>query len=367
MTDNSNKPSLTLSYEQANLINDLRILMSRAAYLTRFYIVESVTGVGNREATYNEILRIPLEMNKLIRAAVPDFKGDIAPITFTYLAGMKSVIDGMTSKDEAKASESIQNLYDISNQNAKYLAQLSPYWDENTWRDLFYRYNRDVVAEVLAILTGDYNQALDIFEGLMQTALEISDYFAEGLVHLLPESQNEISLAYFNMVKDFRQIGMEWAYLTRFYMVAKIVGLGDERDVTQRFYRLILRIKEKIELILGTEIANNFSNSMMLYVIKFEGLIDAILSEDQASIENNLDAVNQFDNQLSAFLSSVNPFWDEEKWIGIFNAFVEQLIVQSNNLNKKEYVEAINNFEKLLYATLAISDYFALGLYQYTR
>jgi len=29
----------------------------------------------------------------------------------------------------------------------------------------FYRYNRDLVVEALTILTGDYKEALDVFQG----------------------------------------------------------------------------------------------------------------------------------------------------------------------------------------------------------
>ncbi len=78
----------------------------------------------------------------------------------------------------------------------------------------------------------------------MQTALTIGDYYAEGFINLLPEDRRRIPDAYYNMVKDFRQIGTEWAYLTWFYMVTRIVGLGDDQDVTQKFYELGFSIRQ---------------------------------------------------------------------------------------------------------------------------
>ncbi|GAB1477348.1 hypothetical protein MASR2M70_21860 [Bacillota bacterium] len=352
------------TYENANLINDYRILMSRVTYLVRFYIVENITGIGNPEITYKEILRLPAEENQLI-SYFPEFADETTEVIVAYLIELKNLMDAMISKDKGKADASIQKLYETSDMHAQHLAGLSPYWDESTWKDLFYKYNRDLIAEAFAILIGDYSQALDIFEGFMEKGLMIGDYYAEGLSHLLPEDQHLMPAAYSNMIKDFRKAGTEWAYLTRFYIVTRIVGLGNDKDVTRKFYGLALRIKEKTELILGSEIADEMSNAILLYIVKLEGLIDAILSGDQAAIDIKTEEAYQYSNQLSALFSSSNPYWDEAKWKELFGNFAELIITQSLNIHRKEYFEAMKNFERLLYASLAINDYYAYGLYQY--
>ncbi|MDD3168786.1 MAG: hypothetical protein PHC91_04890, partial [Eubacteriales bacterium] len=250
-------------------------------------------------------------------------------------------------------------------QNAKYLAQLSPYWDENTWKDVFYRYNKDLIAEVIAIETGDYNKALDVFDIVMEEALERGDYYAEGLIHFLPKDQQQIPPAYFNMIKDFRKINTEWAYLSRFYIVAKIAGLGDEEYVTQRFYALARRMKDKFELVLGTEIADELLNLSSIYAIRLEQMVDAILTGDQTSIETQMNELNQYADRQATYLSSINPYWDETIWKELFYAFNGFLLEESYEFQRKDYVAAMQTFEKLLYTALSIGDNFAQGLYQY--
>lgn len=358
------QPPQSLTYDQANLINGFRILMSKLAYLTRFYIVESITGIGNKELTYQEFLNLPVEGNQLVKT----FTGstvDFTPVTLRYINGLKNLIDGMVSGDQAKSDESIQQLYQVSDQNAHYLAQLSPYWDEATWQGIFYRYNSDLVAEVIAIKNGEYNKALDIFQVMMREAMIRGDYYAEGFIHLLPEDQQLIPTAYFNMVKDFRQIATEWAYLSRFYLVAKTVGFGDEEYVTQRFFELTSRIKEKFELILGTEPANEFLSLLSIYAVKLEGLVNAILSGDQAEIESRSLEVYQHADEVAAYLSSINPYWNEAKWKELLYTFVGFLVEESSALQREDYSAFLQTFEKLLYSSLAIGDYYALGLYQY--
>ena len=361
-----NEDLQSYSYEQANLINAFRTIMSKMTYLIRFYVVESITGLGNPEATYNEILMLPLEKSQLV-ITIPGFTGDFPQVALAYLAEMRILIDGMVSGDQAKADESIRRLYELSDESAKILAGLSPYWEEEKWRNLLYRYNRCLVAEIIAVKEGDFNQALNIFETLMGIALTAGDYYAEGFIHFFPEDQPQIPIAYFNMIKDLRSIGTERAYLTRFYMVARVVELFDDMDVTRRFFVLMPRLKEKFELIMGTEDAVELLTLLSMYVIRLEGLIDAILSGDQAQIDTQVREVDEYTGRIASFLSSINPYWDETKWKEHFDRSAKLIIEQSYNFQRKEYVEAMKNFEKFLYASLEIDDYFAYGLYQYTK
>ncbi len=347
------------------MISQFRVLVSKMTYLFRFYIVESLAGMGIPEATFNEILNVPVEIKQLV-SNLPGAATGIDPLTLDYLNALKDLLDGMITKDQKKSDESVRRLYEISDKISKELSRASPYWDECKWKNLFYTYNKDLIAEAFTILTGDYAQALDVFQGLMQTALDIGDYRAEAVIRLLPESRRQIPAVYYNMIKDFRQIGTEWAYLTRFYMVTKIVGLGNDQDVTQKFYELILRIKEKVELILGTDVARELADLLLLYVIRIEELADAILNSDQTDLHAKTKAIYQYSNLLSTYFGKINPYWNEAKWKELFDAFAGLIIEQGYNLNRREYVAAMRNFEQLLYSLLVINDYFASGLYQMT-
>ncbi len=354
-----------LTYEQANIINEFRALLSQLTYLFRFYIVEeSFAGLGDPQDTINELMKLPLRGNELVES-ISGIEGDFTPITEAYIIGLKNLIDAMLSGDN-KADESIRQLYKIADQNAKYLAEISPYWDEEKWRDLFYTLNEELVAQVIAIQTGDNNKALDIFAVAMEEALKRADYYAEGFIHLLPDGQQQIPTAYFNMIKDFRSLRTEWTYLTRFYIVARIEGLTDEVYVTERFYELFRRMKDKIELVFGTEIADEILNLFSIYTIRMEELINAILSGDQAAIETQMNEFHQYANTVSAYLGSINPYWDETVWKDLLNTSADLIIEESYDFYRKDYAAAMKTYEELLYSSLAIGDYLALGLYQYT-
>lgn len=126
-------------------------------------------------------------------------------------------------------------------------------------------------------------------------------------------------------------------------------------------------MRDKFELIFGTEIANELSKFLSMYVIKVEGIIDAVLSGEATNMEAQIREVEEFINSFSSYLGSINPYWDEAKWKELFHQTAALIIEQSLNLQREEYSEAMKNFEEFMYSTLAIDDYFAYGLYQYTQ
>ena len=69
--------------------------------------------------------------------------------------------------------------------------------------------------------------------------------------------------------------------------------------MTERLYALIRRMKDKFELILGNEIAEELLNLLSIYVIMVEELINAILSDDQDRVQTQRDALYQFSRAIS--------------------------------------------------------------------
>jgi hypothetical protein len=355
----------SLTTEQAEIILQLDALMSRLAYLTRFYIIGRITELLDEEAIIQEFLKLPAQAKELTQNITGEAV-DFTPVTETYIMGLRNLIDGMVSADPALADEGIRQLYAASDQNAALLGQMSQYWDEEAWREIFYRFNRDVVEEVIAVLRGDYNQALNIFERMLLKVRERADYYAEAFIHQLPESGEKISIAYFNMIRDFRQLRTEWALLTRFYMASRITGIGDDTYIIQRFNKLIGRMREKFELILGAEISEEMANMLSVYTVELEGLIDAILSGDESAILYESRLLYQASSEFATYLASINPYWDEGRWNELFQEINLAIIEEAHLLQRGEEIAAIQRFDEIMKASLNIADYFAEGLYLFT-
>lgn len=353
-----------LTYEQANLVLHLRLLMSRLAYLSRFYIIERITGVGNTDDITERILRIPAEMNEIAESI--GLMVDFNPVTLRYTAALQELVDAMVAGDEERADAAIQRLYTVSDENAAYLAQANPHWDEAEWRRNFYRFNEGVVAEVIAIQARDFDTALDVFDALMVAALARGDYYAQGFIPFMSSEGPNIPPAYFNMVKDFRRLLTQWAYLMRFYIVSRVSGLGNTQYVAQRLYNLPSQFQQKFELILGPEVATYLLNALLIYIVRLEMMIDTALTGDQSQIAAAREDARRYADELVEYLNSVNPYWDEEEGRGLFYALIDILLELSYVLQSEDDIGDMETFERLLDAALATADYLALGLYEYT-
>lgn len=357
-----------ITYEQAEFINQFRVLMSQMAYLLRFYTVERLSGLTDGTAVLEKFLEIPRKLNELV-ATIPGIEVDFVPVVLSYLGGLQDLVDAMIDGDDAKADQVIRELYVISDRNVAYLAELSPYWEEERWRNLFYTFIKDLVAEVLALESGDFQKSLDIFASRMEKTYQRADYYAQGFIPFLTGDQTQIPPAYFNMIQDFRKIHTEWAYLTRFYMASKIIGLGGPEYpeiIKSRMYALPTRMAEKFKLILGEEAANELLNLLSVYIVRLEGIVNAVASGDEAEAEAQTAQAYNFASQFANKLAVINPYWDENEAKELFFSLAELIVQEAYNLQTEDYVTAMQTFTEIMYTSLAIADFFSAGLYQYT-
>lgn len=362
---------LRIPVEHINFIKAFQYRMYQLAYLTRFYIVQSITGLGDPNVVLNELKEMPALFKELGESipgvTVPD---EIVNIFSEYNIRLFDLVNSMLSGDQAKADESIRRLYQLSDEFAAALSQFNPYWDKEVLKEFYLTYFQEIVNEIIAIKNGDFDIALDIFNRLMLRALDLGDIYAEGFLKLAPPpvSGETISVGQFNMVKDMRFIMAEVAYLTRFYMVARIINLYESGYIAQKLHTLPAILNQKTETILGAKNSEGLYNLLSEYFIKLESLINSILANDTAMIEASMNDFYQHSNQTAEYLASINPYWSESKWKELLYSFNTYIIDEAIAFQRKEYdYESLFIFEEMLKAALDIADYFAQGLDQYFK
>lgn len=94
-------------------------------------------------------------------------------------------MDALKTGDQATVDASVQRLYSNADLLAAYFSRINPFWNESQWRNLFYTYDRTVIEEAVAVMTGDYVRSLDVFDRLLLNALSMGDYLAEGFIEYL--------------------------------------------------------------------------------------------------------------------------------------------------------------------------------------
>jgi len=175
-----------ITYGHLNIINDFRLLLTELAYLTRFYIVSVASGFGDAQAVADRLYSLPLKFKAKAELifGVP-LGEELVTLLSNHIINLQILVSALKNGDQATVDSSAQRLYSNADLLAAYFSRINPFWNEGQWRNLFYTYDRTVIEEAIAVMTGDFVRSLDIFDRVLLNALSMADYLANGFIQYL--------------------------------------------------------------------------------------------------------------------------------------------------------------------------------------
>lgn len=179
------------------------------------------------------------------------------------------------------------------------------------------------------------------------------------------QEQPYVAYSYLNLVKDFRLLMTQLAYLTRSYFASVFSGFGNAQSIANHLNRLPIKFKEKAELIFGTPLSEEFMNLLSIYVVYIQSLAQALYHNDQANADSGVRKIYQTSDEIAAQFAKMNPFWDEQQWKTLLYNYMNLMIQDAVALRSRNYDKDMDIFERMLLAALAMGDYQADGLFQY--
>lgn len=115
----------------------------------------------------------------------------------------------------------------------------------------------------------------------------------------------------------------------------------------------------------GNEVADEHVILMTNYVKLLMSLIDAIKIGDTNAINDYTEQINENISERVAFLTDINPFWDEIIMSNLLTNFNDRTINEINTFADKYYKTNLDIFSSLLAYTDKMGDYFADGMLKY--
>lgn len=175
--------SNTITYEQMNLINKLRTLMMEFVMWSRAFITSVASGFGDVEAVGLRLYQLPVDIGNVFEVF---FGQEIGSRTERFLTDQlllgAEILRAQIRGDTEAVDANTLKLYQNGDEMAAFLAQINPYWDQQTWSDLFAQFLRTKIAETLAIGAGAFQESVTVSENLRDQALNMADYMAEGII-----------------------------------------------------------------------------------------------------------------------------------------------------------------------------------------
>lgn len=175
-----------ISYGHMNLKNDMRLLMSQLAYLSRSYIASAYSGYGSNTAIAKKLYQLPLQFKTKAELIFGIPLGEeLVTILSMHVIYLQNLVEAIKKGDQAAYENYARELYENADQIAAYYAKINPFWDEIRWRNLLYSYTQTLIEEAVALRVGEYEKDLEIFDRLLLDALLMGDYLADGIIQYL--------------------------------------------------------------------------------------------------------------------------------------------------------------------------------------
>jgi hypothetical protein len=175
-----------LTYGQLNLITSSRFNWAVLAAWTREYIHSVADGLPNVKEIGDRLYSVPVDFYNLVLPFIGRTNADrVLNLTSLRQITLMSLIHAMKNNDVETVNANTMRLYQLANELAAFLAQINPYWSQDTWRSLFYQNIRMNLDLATSYMSGDYGKDIALYDELLQHSSLLGDEMAAGMFRYL--------------------------------------------------------------------------------------------------------------------------------------------------------------------------------------
>lgn len=378
-----------ITFGQMNLITSSRQIWRTMTAWSRAYLTSRYLGVGTKEALFerlfNEFSHYG-EMMRLIFGA--EFAENFTWLLDEYAIGLRELVSAQQEGNQEEVDRDLERMYRNAAERARLLAQVNPFWNEATWREMFETYLNYTIEMANAFVTGDHTGDVANYDRIIALTVQIADYYAQGIFNfishdplcpevlecaeLTPEQQEDLPIMLRCMTREqveavflLRMFLFELVIWTRHYLINRYLGIGNEEIILQRLIGVVDEFARMLAIVFGPEVIQE-------HMPLFHTHIDLLTSLISAQIEGNAEVVNEVTRllyanaeEIASFLASINPFWDEIQLRNNLFRYLQYTIAESITFLTGEYDRNIDILAQALRRTENYGNYLALGLYRY--
>ncbi len=123
----------------------------------------------------------------------------------------------------------------------------------------------------------------------------------------------------FNSRSYFRRL-VTW---TRAYLLSRYLGIGTSEELFGRLYLESLNLGNMLEIIFGSELADQDAQLAGQYATGLHDLVTAQLSGDMEGVNKHIKELYQNASNRAAFGAAINPYWDKEELTRLLNNYIQ--------------------------------------------
>jgi len=178
-------PSLSA---QIDLLNRMRTVWMQHVYWTRMLLISIADRLKDLSAVTARLLQNPYDIAGIYAAYYPSEAVNlIARLLTEHLQIGAALITALRDKQTAAADRLNRQWYQNADKMSEAFASISPYYNLDELRKMFYTHLDLTTKEVSLRLAKHYQDDIKAFGNVEQEALSMADYFSKGIMKQFPQ------------------------------------------------------------------------------------------------------------------------------------------------------------------------------------
>jgi len=176
-----------ISQAHLDLNNMLRLLWEQHVWWTRSFIISVAFSLPDLNFVTARLLRNPRDFQAALEPLYgPGIAAEFARLFTEHLTIAAELVQAAKAGDTARAADAERRWYINADQIASFLARINPFWSEEEWRAMLHEHLAITKDEAVAILSGNFERGIQIFDQVELQALEMADLMTEDIVRQFP-------------------------------------------------------------------------------------------------------------------------------------------------------------------------------------
>lgn len=155
----------------------------------------------------------------------------------------------------------------------------------------------------------------------------------------------------------------EHAIWTRAAIMSIVLGLPDVDPVTKRLLRNPKDFEAFFKPYYGSRVASGFSDLLTEHLTIAADLVKAAKAGDTKAAAQAESKWYDNADELAAFLSGINPYWDKNEWERMLHEHLRLVKQETTDLLGENYTKAISTFDEIQKQAMEMADLMLFGLY----
>jgi len=187
-------------------------------------------------------------------------------------------------------------------------------------------------------------------------------YILNGNAYMGGYTKNQVEL-----IGTFRKLWEQHIMWTRSFIISTAEGLDDLMLVTQRLLRNPSDFANVLKQYYNANAVEMFKNLFSDHLIIAASLVNAAKAGDENAVNEARTKWYKNADDIAAFLSSINPNWDEKQWKAMLYDHLKDTENEAVYRLTKQYEKDIAIYDHIEDGALKMADYMAEGIIKQFR